>query len=188
MKIYTKLFVLIIVLGLFTLSCKKDDETEKVEYVPAYYTEIDGNRVIMDTCYDIYSKDYSDDYYHNYLLVEKTVYYNDHMSSLLGKGSGFKMSFESNSNDLIAEGEYIFDPTATQPIPKRIVDANYYINYDYFMGEGDMIKMLSGKCVITKTAAADGYKLEGSFTGKNGKEYKIYYNSTITQEYSDHSF
>ncbi len=187
MKTYKKIFLLLLVIGSVTTSCKKD--TEETPEPPApinpYYIEFGGSRVDVDTCYDIYYEDMWNSYYHSYLLVPRTITYNTFFKSLSGKADGFLMRFERDNTNLIKAGEYILDSTSTAPAPGEIWHAHYCINYDYSSKTGKRVSMKSGKCKITATGASNEFEIEGTFLGEDKKEYKIYYKGVVTSHSSN---
>jgi hypothetical protein len=183
----TKLLLLIMLLGIITISCKKETEENENTVVEAkYYVEVDGAKTQIDTCYDIYYSDYWGNYYHYYVLVSKDVYYDSFMKDLLGKGDGFAMKFQSDNNSLISAGNYALDSTNTTPGPGMVVKARYCIDYDYFMNDGDKINMKSGNIELIDAGSNNIFEVKGTFLGKDKKEYKVYYKGGITKGYSNY--
>lgn len=183
-------------LGLFFLSiiivftaCKKEDDANNNNNNPIdvikYYVEVDGNKTKMDTMYDAYYKDYWNNYYHEYLLVEKDAGYDDFMQSILGNATGFSFQVETNNNSLLPDGDYFLDSTNTTPAQGDIRSATFYIDYDFFMGSGDNIKMKSGSCNIKSTGTSNKYKVEGTFLGVDSKVYKIYFDGVVSKVFVD---
>jgi hypothetical protein len=80
MKMSRKILLLIVVIGAIAASCKKVIEETPDPPAPTvspYYIEFDGAKTSVDTCYDIYYEDLWNSYYHYYLLVPRTITYNN---------------------------------------------------------------------------------------------------------------
>lgn len=189
MKRKFELIGIMLLIGIFALSCKEeepvpDDVTPVVNY--KNYVQVDGTKTEMDTLYDVYYKDYWNDYYHTYLLVEKETYYNSFMSSILGRSDGFSFEVETANSNYLPDGEYFLDSTNAMPAQGEIRNALYYVDYDFFMGDGESVKMKSGSCKITSIGTSNKYKIEGTFLGKDGKEYTFHYDGTVTKARMDH--
>lgn len=175
MKTSRKIIILVIVIGAFAASCKKEVEETPESPPPIvnqYYIEFDGNKIGIDTCYDIYHIDQWNNYYHEYTFVPRTISFNNFLSSLSGKSDGFIMWFERPNDNFIAPGEYILDSTTTAPANGEIWQAYFCVNYDFGLEDGQRINMKSGKCEITATGALNEYEIEGTFLGEDKKSIK----------------
>ena len=171
MKKYSglKALVMVILLGLTLVSCKKDETETPEPVVKANQITYKGSSYVIDKGAYVYFTQKSQGYYSSLIFLSPGGQFmtsGETIDSLSGNGTGIAFQCITSDSTALPTGNYPYDTTGITTV-NTFSGAMMVLNYDFAADIGEEVEITGGTLSVTKSSGTyeinySGKDLEGN--------------------------
>lgn len=172
----TRLIIPLILIILISSCEKKEPENNNPDTSEKFYLEFDSTEYQISNVLAT-RIDYNDAYIYKLYFVYGSISYDEHLSSVIGSGTGidFKI-YSASANDFFTSDSEL--DSITEYKSGEIIEAKFRENYDYFQNDNsNTINFASGNCSMSMTNTK--YNIEAMFNTEEGLVGEFEYSGEI---------